>query len=168
VLDLYWGGAHCCFLAEVFNDAGGIYGKAAERNFGDFGYRLKDLDGDRRSEFVGSDFRFDYEFSSFAFSGAPIRVYDWRQGRFRQVTRRFRAAIRADAALWMRRYRRAPRAYEPQGVLAAWAADEYRLVRRAAALRFIRREIRPGKLSTLPGRRTFVHHLDRVLRRWGY
>jgi hypothetical protein len=168
ILDLFWGGAHCCHLAQVFNDAAGIYHQRATRNFGDFGYRLKKLDADDLPEFVGSDFRFDYEFTAFAFSGSPVRVYNWRNGSFRQITRRFHAAIRADAGVWMHRYRRARRADEPQGVLAAWAADEYRLGHRSAALRFIRREIWLGKLSTMPRRQTFVHHLDRVLRRWGY
>jgi hypothetical protein len=168
ILDLYWGGAHCCYLAQLFTDTAGAYHQRATQNFGDFGYRLKDLDGDGLPEFVGSDFRFDYEFTAFAFSGSPIRVYDWHNGSFRQITRRFHSAIRADAAMWMHRYRRARRADEPQGVLAAWAADEYRLGHRAAALRFIRKVIRVGKLSTMPRRQTFVHHLDRVLRQWGY
>src|SRR4051812_9272358 len=168
ILDLWWGGAHCCSLAQVFNDGGGTYRRRATLNFGDFGFRLKDLDADGLPEFVGADYRFDYEFTAFAFSGSPIRVYNWHNGSFRQVTSHFQPAIHADAAAWMHRYRKAPRSHEPEGMLAAWAADEYRLGDRAKALRFIRKEIRSGKLSTMPNRQTFVHHLDRVLTRWGY
>jgi hypothetical protein len=168
VLDLFTGGAHCCHVTQVFADSGAVYRQRAERNFGDFGHRLKDLDADGAPEFLAADFRFDYEFSAFAFSGAPIRIYAWREGAFRQVTDDYRSEIRADATLWMRRYRRASRRYEPQGVLAAWAADEYRLGRRAIALRFVRREVRSGKLRGMPGRGTFVHRLDRTLKRWGY
>ena len=68
----------------------------------------------------------------------------------------------------MHRYRRARRADEPQGVLAAWGADQYRLGHRAAALRFIRKEVRVGKRQRCIAAETFVHHLDRVLRQWGY
>jgi hypothetical protein len=168
ILDLFTGGAHCCHVTQIFADGSGVYRKRAERNFGDPGYRLNDLDADGEPEFVGADFRFDYQFSAFAFSGAPIRIYAWRDGTFRQVTDDYRSQIRADAALWMKRYRRASRRDEPQGVLAAWAADEYRLGRRATALRFVRSEIRSGKLRDLPGRGTFVHRLDRTLKRWGY
>jgi hypothetical protein len=35
-------------------------------------------------------------------------------------------------------------------------------------LRVVRREIRSGKLRGMPERRTFVHRLDRTLKRWGY
>jgi hypothetical protein len=168
VLDLFTGGAHCCHVTQVFADSGGGVRMRAERNFGDPGYRLEDLDDDGATEFVGADFRFDYQFSAFAFSGAPIRIYAWHSGTFRHVTDDYPAQIRADAALWMRRYRKASQRDEPQGVLAAWAADEYRLGRRRTALRFIRKEIRSGKLRDMPGRGTFVHRLDRTLKRWRY
>jgi hypothetical protein len=53
-------------------------------------------------------------------------------------------------------------------MLAAWAADQYRLGRRARALRFVRREVRSGRLRHMRGRRGFARRLDRQLRRWGY
>lgn len=96
-----------------------------------------------------------HAFTAFAFSGAPIRICAWTSAGFRQVTNDYRSAIRDDAALWLRRYRRAPRSHEPQGVLA----DQYRLGQRAGALRFVRKEVSSGKLRSMPDRRTFVRRL---------
>jgi hypothetical protein len=84
------------------------------------------------------------------------------------VTKRMRDTVRADARRWMRAYRKAPARYEPQGVLAAWAADQYLLGRRRQALRFVRRAVRSGKLRAMPRAAGFPRRLDSTLRRWGY
>jgi hypothetical protein len=142
--------------------------RAVERNWGEPGYRVKNVGGRGTSELVTADPRFAYAFSAFAFSGFPVRVLRFRDDRLVNVTRGLRRVVRADARRWMRGYRRMPRRYEPQGVLAAWAADRYLLGRRRSALRFVRRAVRSGKLRSMPGRGTFPHRLDRKLRRWGY
>ena len=166
LLDLYTGGAHCCVIGQIFTFAGGSYRKAAEHDWADPGYRLADVDGKGTVELKSADARFAYAFTAFAYSGFPVRLYHWRDGRLVDVTRRFRAAVRKDAKRWMRIYRRAD--FEPQGALAAWAADQHRLGRRAAARRFVRRAVRTGKLHDMPGAAKFPRRLDRQLRRWGY
>lgn len=168
LVDLYTGGAHCCFITDVFGSTGTAYGKRTERNFADPGYRLKDLDSDGAAEFLTADYRFGYAFAAFAFSAMPVRILSWRQGTFRDVTGNYRTRIRADAALWLRRYKRASRRDEPQGIIAAWVADQYRLGKRRSALAFVRREVRSGKLRSMPNRRTFAGRLDRNLTNWGY
>lgn len=166
LLDLFTGGAHCCFVTQIFSFDGFGYRKAREHNWGDPGYRLSDLDADGSPELRTADPRFAYRFAAYAFSRFPLKILRWRDGRLVNVTRRFPALIRRDAKRWMRTYRRAR--IEPQGALAAWAADQYSLGRRAKALRVVRREIRSGKLRTMPGSSRFARKLDRKLRRWGY
>ncbi len=165
LIDLFTGGAHCCAQTEALSWNGAAY-VHRERDWGDPGYRLEDLDGDGRVEFVTGDPRFSALFAAYAASGFPIKVLSFEHGRFRGVTGQHKTAIRADAARWLRRYRRSR--FQPQGVIAAWAADMYRLDRRAAALRFVRREVRSGTLRRIPGHADFPRTLDRTLRRFGY
>jgi hypothetical protein len=168
LLDLFTGGAHCCFASQVLAfDGTAAYEMAAERNWGDVGYRLKDVDGDGRRDFRSADPRFAYAFTAYAFAAFPIQVFAW-EGRLVDRTDRMRAAIRADARHWRREYERRPLRYQPQGPLAAWAADQYRLGRRAQALRLLRREVRSGRLRSMPGGKRFPRKLDRKLHRWGY
>ena len=167
LLFVYWGGAHCCFLAYVYRYDGATGGyRVKVHQFADAGARLRDLGGDGRVELVSADFRLAYEFASFAGSGMPLRIWRYRAGRFDDVTRSFKPRVRADARRWWRLYRRALRRHGEQlGVLAAWTADQYRLGRRAAALRVLRRERRRGHV---PSGRRYVERLDRRLRKLGY
>jgi hypothetical protein len=57
--------------------------------------------------------------AAFRGAGAPIRIVAYRRGRFADVTRRYPALVRRDAAHWRHRS------------FAAWAADEYSLGHRA-------------------------------------
>jgi hypothetical protein len=53
--------------------------------------------------------------AAFRDAGAPVRIVAYRRGRFADVTRRYPARVRRDAAHWRHRS------------FAAWAADEYSL-----------------------------------------
>jgi hypothetical protein len=172
LLDLFTGGAHCCVMSEIvaLSDTGaGI--KRVIRNWGDPGYRLRDLDGDGIAEFVTGDDRFAYAFTAYAFSALPIQILSFRGGSFTDVTDTYPARVRSDARRWRRAYRRTRADGFPQGVLAAWAADRYRLGGRSAALHFVREQARHGKLRAAIGPRRakrFPKRLDTQLRRWGY
>jgi hypothetical protein len=152
----YTGGAHCCQLLAVFFPARGGYRSRVE-NFRDPGYRLRDVGGDARPEFVSADARFAYAFSSFAASGFPPRILAFRRGRFVDVTRAFPGRIRRDARRQLARSRRY-RA-EPLGFLAAYVADEYLLGHPERGWAEVRRRRVPA---------TFPARLRRVLRRFGY
>jgi hypothetical protein len=171
LLDLYWGGAHCCFFANVYSFDGTGY-RAVSHDFADAGYRLADLDHDGRPEFVSADARFAYQFAAFAFSLFPVQIWSFRHGAFADATSRFPGRIRSDEHRAWNAYRAQlrHRGDEPRGAIAAWAADRYRLGRRAATLRTLRRLAREGRLpGTLPtSQRRFVSELDRFLRRHGY
>jgi hypothetical protein len=172
ILDLYTGGAHCCVESEIvaLTDTGaGI--KRVEHDWGDPGYRLRDLDRDGISEFVTGDDRFAYGFTAYAFSALPVQILSFEGGEFADVTNSFPGRVRRDARFWRHEYWKSEVDAFPQGVIAAWAADQYRLGHRAAARRFVRRQARHGKLRSAMGPRRakhFAKRLDRTLLRWGY
>jgi hypothetical protein len=171
VVDVFTGGAHCCLASRLVLLRGGMSHAVDEHTWGDPGYRLRDLDGDGVPEWVTADDRFAYAFAAYAYSALPVQILDHRGAAFTDVTARHRARVRADARHWRRAYRRARASAYPQAELAAWAADRYRLGRRADALRYVRAQARHGKLRRALGARRaegWADTLDRRLRRWGY
>jgi hypothetical protein len=169
VVDLFTGGAHCCFVSRFYRWDGTTY-VSSDRNFGDPGYKLADLDADGVQELITADYRFGYAFSAFAYSLMPVRIYDLRAGSWSLVTKRFPQRIRSDAAAAWKVFRKAGRQGEPRGAIAAWAADELMLGRRVSATRTLRRLASHGRL---PGdfphsQPKFVRNLLRFLARRGY
>jgi hypothetical protein len=172
VLDLYTAGAHCCFASIIYRFNGSSFDRL-EHSFADAGYRLRDLDGDARPEFVSADTRFNYRFASFAGSANPLRVFSLEHGALRDVTRGFAADIRKDAARWWRIFqgRKHSANREPLGALAGWVGDEYLVGNRASALRRLRHLARAGDLRGLPPYRSgtrYVTDIDGFLTRLGY
>jgi hypothetical protein len=141
LVQLFTGGAHCCVVAVVWRAGGPLL----ERAFGSVGYRLRE-DG----LFVGGDRRFDGAFAPHAGSAQPVQLLRLRGGRFTDVTAaEGRTRVRRDAENLWRAWRRAVRNRQGRwagGVLAAWAADRYRLGARRSALRTLRREARRNGL----------------------
>jgi hypothetical protein len=176
VLDLFTGGAHCCSIEQVFTfDAGTNTYVKAEHNFGDPGERIEDLKHDGRFEFVTADDAFAYAFTDFAASGLPLQILTFSGGRFTDVTRSYPALIRKDAAIWLKIFKRMGREHyqDSVGIIAAWAADEYRLGKVASANRYLHQQARAGHLksglgASEPQGQKFVAALRRFLRRHGY
>lgn len=166
MVDLYTGGAHCCLIAEIFYWNGSGYATTT-RNFADFGYTL---DG---GTFVSGDARFGYAFASFADSAMPVRLLTFHAGTWRDVTRDHPETLRADAARWLKDYKKRRRGTRALGMLAAWVADEYRLgaSHRAAANRFLTAELKAGRLHAdqgWPHGKSYISTLKRRLKAWGY
>lgn len=166
IVDLYTGGAHCCVIADVFRWTGNAY-VSVSRNFADFGYTLD------AGTFVTGDARFGYAFASFADSAFPVRLLTFRAGTWRDVTRDHPETLRADAARWLKEYKKRRNGTRALGLLAAWVADEYRLgaSKRAAANRFLTAELRAGRLRAdqgWPHGKAYISTLKRRLRAWGY
>jgi hypothetical protein len=171
LVDLYTGGAHCCETTRILRWDGVSTYTPVDRNWGDPGYHLEDVDGDGMPEFVTADDRFAYAFASYADSAMPIRVLTLRAGRWANVTPKLPKLVSADARHWRTVYLKRRRGTRALGALAAWAADEYRLGHQATVRRFLSGELRAGRLRTLPGwpgKRTFIRTLERRLRAWGY
>ena len=170
LLDLYSGGAHCCFISQVFSwDAATATYRKVERNWGDPGYRLADLDHNGRVELTSADDRFAFAFAAFAFSGLPIQIWRYDHGAFVDVTGRYRALIAADARRWLRQFDHWAPQGEGRGFLAAWAADEERLGHGPLVARRLARALRAGQLrGGPPSASAYVSALKRFLRRHGY
>jgi hypothetical protein len=165
-VDLYTGGAHCCVIVEVFRWTGSGYATTT-RNFGDFGYTLD------KGVFVTGDARFGYAFASFADSAMPVRLLTFHAGSWSDITATHPEALRADAARWMKAYKKRQKGTRALGMLAAWVADEYRLgpSGHATADRFLNAELRAGRLRAdqgWPHGKAYISTLKRRLRAWGY
>ncbi|HEY9908064.1 MAG TPA: hypothetical protein V6D18_10750 [Thermosynechococcaceae cyanobacterium] len=129
IVDLFSGGAHCCTSSMIYRyqPQQKTY-SFLEKNWRDIGYQLQDLDGDGISEFKSADASFAYAFASFAGSGFPLSIWQYRQGKLMDVTRRFPKLVYSDAYRYWKAYERIrSRGGEVKGVLAAYLADKYLL-----------------------------------------
>jgi hypothetical protein len=169
LVDLYWGGAHCCWYTQVYRYLPATQGYRANVHvWGNFSYVPADLDHDGKQELVTRDNRFSYAFGSFADSRWPVRILTYRLGRLTVVTPRYVSEVARDAnALWSSAMKK-PRTVSNQGIVAAWAADEAMLGHSAAALRRIDRYSRRGRIHGERARVAFAARLRSFLRRTGY
>jgi hypothetical protein len=176
LLDLYSGGAHCCSIAEVFNQAPGTsHWTRTSFDFGDPGYQLVDLNHDGTDEFLSADDRFAYAFTDYAASGMPLLIMRFSDGRFRDVTRAYPSRIARDAGRWMKAFEQQRHGHyaDTTGIIAAWAADEDALGNGARVARFLvhaasAHELNSGLGAQTPQNARFVAALNRLLRKWGY
>jgi subtilisin-like proprotein convertase family protein len=171
VLDSYLGAPHCCWYTDVYRylPRRGAY-RPSVGFWGNLSARLVDLGPDGRPEFQTADNRFAYAFTSFAGSAFPIRIFRFDHGRFVDVTRRFPAAVRRDAAKLFRGYlaeRRRPSG-DVGGILPAWLADQYLLGRGPAGWPVLRRAVRRGELDAVERPRTYLRRVRSFLRHTGY
>jgi hypothetical protein len=171
VLGLYTGGAHCCFVDQVFSfdRAKGTYVKA-EHDFLDAGARIERLDG--RYVFMSTDSRIPQSYlTDYADSGAPIQIWRFAHGRFADVTRSYPALIRPDAARWWEAFNHHLR--NGVGFIAAWAADEDLLGNSRLVSTTLASEARRHRLHSALGlphnsETAFVSELKKLLRQLGY
>jgi hypothetical protein len=176
VLDLYSGGAHCCFVEQVYSlDANSDVVHKAEYNFGNPGVRLVKLSANGRFDFLSANNDFAYAFTDFAASGMPIEIFSFSHDTFHNVTRSFPTLIRTDATRWMNAFRsQAGTHYQDSvGLVAAWAADEDMLGRSTAVSRFLTAQSNLGHLNSALSPVTtsdqkYVAALQKFLRKHGY
>jgi hypothetical protein len=173
ILHLNTGGAHCCTVVQVlaFDPGTGTYG-LVERDFGDPGARLTDVAGDGSLEFESADDRFAYLFTSYVYSGLPLQIWRFHEGRFVDATRSFPQALTADAARQFKYFLATRKRGHGLGLLAAWAADEELLGRGALVTSTLRREQRAHRLRSAEapsqGGGVYVRKLERFLAKSGY
>jgi hypothetical protein len=168
VLDLYSGGANCCFYAQVFYASGSTY-KHVSRFFGNPGASIADLGHNGRLEFRSGNPYFVDRFSSTAASGFPIQILIFRHGAFRDVTRSYPKLIAKDAKNWLSAFK--SNYSDGEGVIAAWTADEFMLGRRAQATNYLNQQAAAGHLNSLEGGvggHQFVVALQKFLKTQGY
>jgi hypothetical protein len=175
VLDLFTGGAHCCYYEEVFYyDATLRTYHRATLNFLDQVASFRDLGHKQKLELITADHRhFDYRFTDYADCGFPILVYAFKGGSFVDVTRQYPKLIAGDAALWWREFRLSGQQQDMYrnsvGLIAAWAADEDLLGHEAQVSSTLATQQRDGHLNgPLESGTKFIKDLLKVLRRDGY
>jgi hypothetical protein len=170
LVDFFTGGAHCCWSTAVFSYAKGGY-LARTRIWGNGFYRLLDLDGDGRPEFVGDDDRFAYTFAAYAFSLRPVRIFDFVGHRFVNRTRRFPARVRSDLKGIDELVAAAGKDDDLRGAVAARVADLYLLGRGAEVDDYLAAQLQAGHLdgdATWPAGAKFKPALLKFLRETGY
>jgi hypothetical protein len=170
VLDLYWGGAHCCWYTQIYRyDAATQHYRPLVHVWGNVNYVLADLDHDGRQELVTRDDRFSYAFSDFADSRWPVRILAFRAGKLTVVTTSYAAEIKRDSAsLWHEAMARGRKQSSNQGMMAAWAADQCMLRRCAIAFRSIASLSKTGRVhGELPAAR-YERKLRAFLKRTDY
>jgi hypothetical protein len=176
LLDLYSGGAHCCFIEQVFSfDPGTMTYGMTQRDFGDPGEQIVDLGHNGQFEFLTADDSFAYEFTDFAASGLPIQILTFSGGHFRGVTRQYPKLIAKDADRWMKAFNSMAKQHysDSVGLAAAWVADEELLGHAKLVNRFLARQLKAGHLNSAlspeePGGAKFVAKLRKFLRAHGY
>lgn len=139
LVDLWTGGAHCCFRTDLYVWRGTAYRHVRE-DWGDPGYSLRDLGHDGSLEFLTADDRFAYAFTDYADSAMPVEVFVLRNGKLVDVTTRYPGVVRHDAATLWAAYLKAHKRHRPtRGLLAAWVADQARLGDLASAMATLER-----------------------------
>jgi hypothetical protein len=171
ILNVYSGGAHCCYITQVYRyDPGARTYALVQHDFGHPGATFQRLGA--RFVFFSADDRFAHRFAPFDFSALPLQIWTFERGRFVDITRDYPKLIAVDAGQqWL-----SFAANDPQGTglgfLAAWAGDEYLVGRSAVVTRRLAKLRATGKLrSTLPFTKqgaAFVAALQRFLAATGY
>lgn len=168
VLDLYSGGANCCVIDQVFYPAGSTY-KVATRFSGNAGFTLVDLRHNGYLQIRSGNPAFVGRFTDDAASGFPIQILTFRHGVFRDITRHYPKRIAKDAKIWLTAFKQ--HLNDGEGVIAAWAADEYMLGHKKQADQYLNAQAKAGHLhspiTNLKGHR-FVLALQKFLKKQGY
>jgi hypothetical protein len=173
VIGLYSGGAHCCFVDQVYrlNPTTNNFVKI-EHDFADSGAQIVDLNGDNSYEFLSADARISNAgFTDFADSAAPLQILSVQKNKFRDITRTYPSRLRADAAMWLRLFHR--HFGNGRGLIAAWAADEDRLGHPGLVKSQLAGALKAGHLRAPanfggPSPAKFVAQLQALLHRLGY
>lgn len=126
ITNFFTGGAHCCTYSLIYryNSQTQKYQKI-RHDWGNGAYKLEDLDKDGKPEFVSRDDRFAYAFTSYAASGYPIQIWQYRQGKMIDVTRRYPKEIASHTAeLWKTYTEIQQQGDDGKGFLAAYLANK--------------------------------------------
>ncbi len=168
LLDLYSGGAHCCFSTWIYHYTQGaipLYSPLVH-DWGNAGHRLEDLDGDGSLEFVSADDAFSYAFTSYAASRRPPRIWRFDGRQLENVTREYPKLIEEDAVRCWSAFEelspKDPKGDEVRGVAAAYVADHCLLGRCKEGWTKLR------AAYDKPDREKFFRELSSFLQKNGY
>lgn len=178
IVDIYTGGAHCCQnTAIVLSTGPSSWAKPFNAQWGGF-YSLKDLGSNGVSEFIATDTRFDYAFTSHAGSAMPIVIKAVQGGKLVDVTTQYPAELQADTQMW--RDALADAVKEPpteeewanrqvrRALLAALLADLLRLNAIDEAKAAVAASIARGDLRAADADEVWDIDVGGKLKAWGY
>ena len=171
IVDVWNGGNHCCWRSLVFGFRGSRYRMVDHEGWG----KWRDLDSDRFFELVGQDEAF-FRLGPLAGEFGPVRVWSYRRGLFRNTTRKFPSAIKANAKYAWSDYlqeRAGNYAGDVRRPLAVWLADQYLLGRGESAWLKLRAAYESAgtagcQLTGIPCGEAFFVYLRDFLDRRGY
>jgi hypothetical protein len=173
ILNQYSGGTHCCASSLIYTGAHRVVVQ-----WGDFVPTLRDVDGDGKPEFHGTNSGFDYAFGSFASSYQPVKVWRFTGTGAIDVTRAYPAEVQADMARAYTFYQSALTQHQSpeivRGSLAAYAADGYTLGQGPQAMAVVQAADAAGQTGTAKTERDsfwepdYMGKLRDVLHRLGY
>ena len=163
IVNTYTGGAHCCTISSLYrySPTENRYTET-NRDWQHSGYRLEDLDHDGIPEWVSGDDRFA-RFASYAASGRPLQIWQYRQGDFIDVSRQFPQLIYENAhQLWQSYQEAKSQEHETKGMLAGYLAAKYLLGQGLDGWERVRQAYQAGD------RQEFFQNLRRFLEETGY
>lgn len=168
VLELFSGGADCCFVDQVFSlDPATMTYVKTEHDFL-FGAVIERLA--HHWLFRSGDAGFMCAFTDCADSGQPIQFWSFRAHRFHNVTPQHPRQIVADAATWLRVFKH--HMSNGVGLIAAWAGDEELLGHNSLVQSTLSGYARKGQLrdgsNGLDTGKKFIAKLNKLLRQLGY
>lgn len=165
LIDLFTGGAHCCTYSLIYR----YNPKTQQYNYdryewGNGGYKLQDLDKNGIPEFKGRNDAFAYAFGSYAGSGYPIQIWQYRQGKMIDVTRQYPKLIYNDAYFWWQAFleHQNDGVEYGKGPLAAYLANKYLLGQGQDGWQKVQQAYKGSD------RQQFFTELRRFLRETGY
>jgi hypothetical protein len=176
LVDLDTGGGYCCFVTVVERRAGRGYATSS-KSWGPKRATLENAGAGRGLEFISHDDRLLSPYGcNFCWRFLPHVWRFGRDGRFRDVTRRFPAHARPSARALRRRYFHASRRHgDVKAALAGYVAATHLLGTPRTGWWLARRALRRGELADRRGRYDFcpcgagwIPRLRRLLDRWGY
>lgn len=125
IIRTFSGGAHCCTNYTIYTRQNNQFIKTETGFIDGIGGDFRDLDSDRKFEFVTNDNSFLYTFSSYAGSFPPSQIYTFANGKFNDVTRRYTQQLKSRAwDMYQAFLQNKKEQYEVNGILAGYVAQK--------------------------------------------
>ncbi|HEY9800214.1 MAG TPA: hypothetical protein V6D25_07635 [Leptolyngbyaceae cyanobacterium] len=164
IANFYTGGAHCCTYSLIYryDRTSGQY-RQIRHDWGNGVYKLEDLNRDGIPEFNSRDDRFAGAFTAYAASAYPLQIWQYRQGKMTDVTRRYPKLIASNASQLWKDYSDIKRqGHDGKGFLAAYLANKCLLGQAQEGWR------RVQQAYTNSDRSQYFAELRKFLRETGY
>lgn len=138
IVSTFSGGAHCCTTFDIYSWRKDKFRKTKLEGMDGMGGGFNDLDGDGDYEFILGDRRFLYQFTSYAGSATPSRIYDFVDGKLKENTRKYPKFLRENLNYLYESFLEDKKSRSPvNGKLAAYVAQKILLAEYEDGWRFM-------------------------------